>query len=619
MKIYGKSFMLLSIALLLSSVTFAQLTDPYEILNREYDAMGGLDKIKAQKTSYTEGTLDIVGTGLAGTIKIWSGESIKNRQEVDLTVFQQTSGDNGEFAWSVDMNGKLQKVTDSISLVRRELSLRADKFEFLDRNSNIYKVTYEGLKNFGDTVCYGVKIANTLNQDYSIQYFDTTSFLNIKTVTVTPSGQSHSTMSDFRDVDGVINPYRTETIEQPTGMTQVFQITDVKINVDIDPALFEPPETDVQDFEFANGKSAENIKFKYILNHIYFEIEVGGKTRLWVLDTGAGMTVMMPEFVKELGLTTEGNMKGQGAESLVDVSFATMPAFSLPGLTFKEQKAAVIDINSLFREWSGFEIAGILGYDFLSRLVVKIDYANELISFYNPETFEYKGFGKVIDVDLSGNSILIPLTVEGEFGGMWNMDVGAGGMGFQYPFAKEHGLLDRKGILTQGAGAGGSHENHSILCKTVEFGGFVVNDLVFSMPLDQPKGAFGSGEITGNVGNTLFEHFIMYVDYKNHKVILEKGDNFDKKMPRDNSGLGIRFIDGEYVVGFVSPGTPADKSGFKANDAIVKINGLPAKAFGGLAEIRELFDAEPGTEYKIVVNRDGTSKELIIKLKDLFL
>ena len=61
-----------------------QLTDPYEIMQKSYEALGGLDKFKAEKTRYTEGTLSVAG--LEGTFKQWAQPPLRNRTEVDLTV-----------------------------------------------------------------------------------------------------------------------------------------------------------------------------------------------------------------------------------------------------------------------------------------------------------------------------------------------------------------------------------------------------------------------------------------------------------------------------------------------------------------------------------------------------
>jgi hypothetical protein len=93
-----------------------KLTDPYAVMQRHYQAIGGLDRCKAETTSYFEGTLTIEGAGVSGTLKEWHHSPDRYRQEVDLTVFRQTTGDNGQYAWEVDANGKVQSRLDPQSL-----------------------------------------------------------------------------------------------------------------------------------------------------------------------------------------------------------------------------------------------------------------------------------------------------------------------------------------------------------------------------------------------------------------------------------------------------------------------------------------------------------------------
>jgi hypothetical protein len=54
-------------ALAFTSVAFSEsLTDPYEILNRYFDAIGGLDRVKAEQSQQLEGTIAVAG--LEGSI-----------------------------------------------------------------------------------------------------------------------------------------------------------------------------------------------------------------------------------------------------------------------------------------------------------------------------------------------------------------------------------------------------------------------------------------------------------------------------------------------------------------------------------------------------------------------
>lgn len=612
--------LVLLLCCLIPFVAQAELTDPYEILQKHYEAVGGIEQIKAQKTRHSQGSIDIEGTGFKGTFEEWSERPIKSRQNVDLTVFKMTEGDNGEFSWRVDQNGRLQIRKDERSVKEREIKMLLAQFDHLNEESANFHLSFEGTEKVGDADCYVVKMTSTINDDVTTSYYDNSNFHLLKTVVNKPDGEMHTVFFDYREVDGVLVAFREEATEYPTNMKQIMQITSVETNIPVDPTIFEPPSDQVADFKFLNDHSAEDIPFRFIEDHIFIEAQVGGKKTLWALDSGAGATVLESRFAEKLGFELLGTLKGKGAGSVVEASFTNLPAFSLPGIEFGEQKVAVIDLHWLFSEWMDLDVAGILGFDFLSRLVTKIDYANELISFYHPDHFQYKGPGVVLDAPISqSNSFNLPVTIDGKYGGKWRLDTGAGGMWFHYPFAEKHGLLDMPGIYGMGAGAGGSGTHLNVQFRTMEFAGWTIENPVIAIPLGKGEGAFADEALTGNIGNSLLRHFVIYLDYAREKVIVEKGDNFGKAFPRNNSGLQIKKRqDGDLEVMFVPEGTPAFKAGFKAGDIIRSVNGIDTKYLGGLLSVKEMLREKPRTKYKIEVIRDGESKILQLVLKDLF-
>lgn len=597
-----------------------ELTDPIEILKRYYDAIGGLDKLKAEKTRYSEGSIVLEGTGLEGTLKIWEEAPKKERQEVDLKIIKQTSGDNGQFRWEIDPNGKLQIRRDEPTLQRRRVRELMEIYDHLNPQSENFTLSFEGVEKVDDIDCYAVQITNSINEDAVYQYINVNTYLLEKSVVKEPDVERRTRFSDYREANGLKRSFRQETEILPVGQKMTIQLNRFEGNIEINASLFEPPGEDVKDYRFTNGKSAENVPFKFLADHIFIPVNIQGQERLWALDSGASMSVIDSVYGAELGLKAEGDMKGVGAGKTLQVSFVNLPPFCIPGIEFEAQKAATAGfLKPYAHRHFGFEVVGILGYDFLSRFVTKIDYASETLSFYDPETFQYNGKGMVLDAPLMGNTFSLPVTVDGKYQGRWSLDLGAGGVSFHYPFAEEHGLLDTKGIDGLGFGAGGASGKRTVEFETIEWAGHTLDNPLIDMPLQQGEGAFRRTEVIGNLGNSLFRHFVLYLDYERQQVIIEQGENFEHLFPRDKSGLQVVLSEEDDVeIVFVAPGTPASDAGFQIGDVMTAVNGIETDYLGGLLAIRELLRNEAGTTYKISVKRDSEEKKLTVKLRDLY-
>ncbi len=596
----------------------ADITDPYEVLDRYYEALGGLDRLKEEKSLHF--AADFSMTGLTGTVEHWEIRPDQSRTEIDLEVFRQTTGDNGVTAWEVGPNGKLRIEQDPNALARREVGRRLALFEHLDPASDVFAVTLTGVEHVEGADCYVVGVASESDHVERTWYIDVIDFLLRKSVEVRPDMQQHVVYSDFREVNGVLHAFRQDIEVLPIGQRQTMVTTLLETDVDIDPGFFEPPAEDTRDFVFTDGGDRADVPCQYIERHVFLPVTVNCREALWILDSGASMSVIDREYAESLGLTMSGEIKGQGAGNTVDVAFTTLPPFSVQGIGFEEQQIAVIELVSLFRRMSDLEVVGILGYDFLSRFVTRVDYANNMLTFYDPEKFEYEGDGTVLDAPLKDNLFTVAATVDGVYRGRWMLDLGAGGMTFHAPYAKAHDLASRDGISGVGFGAGGRIKHHFSWYETVELGGYTVERPMISMAGSDGEvaGGFSGGELVGNLGNTLFRHFVLYLDYKNQQVVVEKGDDFETEFPWDRSGLQLWRPEEACEVLYVSPGTPAEDAGFQEDDVVLTINGIDVERFGGLLEFRAMLREEPGTEYLFEIERDGKREELRLVLRDLF-
>jgi len=592
------------------------ITDPYEILNRYFQAAGGLDKLKAVRTEHIEGKLKI--GGMEGTLKSWTARPDRDRTDIDLGIFKMVQADNGDYQWTMDSNGKVQKITnpDDATIKRKEVNRRMADYEYADRKSPVFKVEFAGMDTTDGKDCYSVKITNNINNDRTTYLIDANDFLLRKSINIEGNESNDTYFGDYREVDGIKVPFYLKSVAHQTGQAQEVYTDIYESNIEIDPTIFDPPAESKKDYSFTSGDKAENIKIRFEGNHLFIPLVLGCKERYWVLDTGAALSVITQEFADELGLEKQGEIKGLGAGGVVNIGLTSLPPFDLEGIHFEKQNVAMVDIKELNR-LIDIPAAGILGYDFLSRFVTKIDIANETVSFYEPETFAYSGDGHQIDLHLRQNTFSVDATLDGSYSGSWLFDLGASSTSLHGAYALINGFAARKGVEGLGHGAAHAFNTKKIKCKTLEFAGFKVDNPIVTFSYGGTDSTFNDDNI-GTLGNTLFRNFVIYCDYTHEKLIVEKGKNFNIPAPEDHSGLQLtRTDDGGISVLFAAPGTPASKAGFKEGDIIASINGIEIVRLDGLLAIRKLLMEKPGTEYKFVVAREGKEKKLKLKLAEL--
>jgi hypothetical protein len=279
-----------------------------------------------------------------------------------------------------------------------------------------------------------------------------------------------------------------------------------------------------------------------------------------------------------------------------------------------------LDIAALLRSRVGTEPAGILGYDFLSKYVIRLDYAGRTLEFYRPDVFEYQGEGKAVPVRFESNIPAVQLAVEDSIVGWWRLDTGASYPMFHGPSVAEFSLAERTGIETVTGGVGGSSRARLVRFGKLELAGYLIANPVIAVPLDSARGALAAAGFVGTLGVTVLRNFVLYLDYPRSRIILEPGADFGKQFAVDRSGLSLVQTDSLGLrVLHVAPGTPADEAGLLVDDEILAIDGQAPEGFGGgLREAREMLRAEPGTSYAFRIRRDGQELELELTLRDLF-
>lgn len=99
----------------------------------------------------------------------------------------------------------------------------------------------------------------------------------------------------------------------------------------------------------------------------------------FVLDTGATMSVLSPETAHKLGLDSGREDTAYAAGGQVQVSLIELKSLRVGGTEVKNLKAAIMDLTNLKKVIG--DIDGVIGYSFLSKFRVVINYPEKMISF----------------------------------------------------------------------------------------------------------------------------------------------------------------------------------------------------------------------------------------------
>lgn len=349
---------------------------------------------------------------------------------------------------------------------------------------------------------------------------------------------------------------------------------------------------------------------------IVVPVTVEGETGPWILDSGASTSVLDSTYASTLDLEWGDPIRITGATGTTMVPSIALPPLEVAGLTFRGNRSVALDLQSVVRHRLGTEVRGILGQDFLREYVTRIDYSAKTVSFHNPNQFEYAGGGSVFQESLSGGLFRVPITVDGLYEGAWAVDTGAGSLSFHYPFAEANGLTELPGARFLGHDAAGPSERNTVRFSTIDIAGVTFPDPLIDVPLSA-AGAFGRPAFDGNAGNYLFRYFVLYLDYRNERLILEPGADCCEKVPDLVHGLSLSVSEsGLLRVRDVLPGSCAEEAGFLLGDEVLGLDGMAVRGGEGLREFRE--GLRKGQKVEVSIRRGGVRMTRVLSLVDFF-
>lgn len=612
-----RSKLALLIALLAVAIPSSASESVEDILTRHLEALGGAEALRAVNTVTIQAEIEILKMGVTGTMQTHSAMPCLYHSDISLGFFKIRQGYDGNRIWRVDPNGMLQISKDEQSLRDQVTRCIIDSYRYLFGGEG-FSMETAGTDTIEGTACVVIELDAEGGTACRL-YIDSKTYLLKRLTMDSGTGTVHETYGDYREVDGLMAPFVSRLHQSATNQTIEIRIEEMTINEPIDPVLFLPPSGSSKDYAFMEGSSAELIPFTYYENHIYLPVRLAGSDAevMFMIDSGAGMTVVDSTFAVEMGFPLGERMMGAGAGGMASFYMTKMPGFSIEGASFGEQTCIAYPIRDIMGRFVDIEVEGILGYDFLSRFVTLIDYEMALISFFEPDSFESPPGAAGMEAPLIHNVFSVEADLDSICRGTFLIDTGASNSMLQKSFAEEHGLSDgREGKDIVILGAGG--EEYAFLTRfdSFEIGGFSVEDPVFAIS-ETDSGIAAFKGISGIIGNDILHRFDLILDYKRQRIRLEPNGLFGDPFIVDRSGIRCeRHEDGRVTVYSVIPGSPGDEAGLLEGDEIVSIDGRSITDFERMEEIFEILRDRERKTLQIEIMRKGGKSSVSLLLRD---
>jgi len=381
------------------------------------------------------------------------------------------------------------------------------------------------------------------------------------------------------------------------------------------------PEIPVRSLRFASGQSALKIPFDLSHNIVFVKAQLNNSQPLWfIFDTGASSSVVNARLAKELGLRVKGKEKGMATGGPIDAELIPGVSLSLPGVSVFNQTMASVPLDSLAPAL-GRAIDGIIGYDFIKRFVVEVDYGAGRMNLHGPSSYKYSNSGTVFPITLINGKPFVSarITPKGHesIEGRFMIDTGSdGALGVNVPFVQAHQLLKSasQGSAANSGGVGGISKSITVRVENIQLGRFIISNPLVSFS-QATEGSEMRADYDGVLGGEIFRRFTLVLDYSRRRITLYPNAHLGEPVDEDMSGLELMAVGQQLVINEVAANSPAAEAGLLEEDELTAIDGRPVSDIG-LEQIWQMFKQE-GKEYLLSIKRGQQTLQVRIKLRRL--
>lgn len=266
------------------------------------------------------------------------------------------------------------------------------------------------------------------------------------------------------------------------------------------------------------------IPIEMVRNVPIAQLTANGKPGLnFIVDTGAGTTVLDKALFEELKLKSSGSVTARG-----EGGSAEAPRFS--GLTLTGFGEAPIELPGIAIDLKAIGLAlnrplhGVLGYEFFKGRVVEIDYPAKRLRLHDSKVAAPDG-AHVLDIAIDGGRPFVTTLVSAPGGQDMEakllIDSGASqALKFEAAFSERAALPTLEGPRSSSLGVGGARTMVPTQVGRIRSGTWELRDVPAVKVKHAAKSRPDESASDGLIGNGVLSRYRVIVDYDRNRFVL---------------------------------------------------------------------------------------------------
>lgn len=513
-----------AVVLFLVVLVFAASLSAYDIDSLLINSVGGpqaYDSILALTSVFYRGAATI--SGLDGELRVWVFPPNKYLLEFKSAGFSITRGFDGRSAWERDQNGRVHE----LSGFERELIEKSAYFEsFSHLIPRRMKGTrrYNGVHLRGDHTYHVVQCVPS-EGDTSWLYLDVLSGLCDVIETRLNDELVTSSMTDYRSVSGILVPFLVRDTISDLPVSSVVALHQADINLAVDPVIFDKPKSNQKDYHFPADITRITMPFSFVDSHIFVRATLNGKVAVYLLlDSGSSGNIYYRPAIETLDLPIIGYLPVLGVAANDSIGLVALDSVRVGELVLFDQVVGTMAKSPIGQvSLENAEFGGILGFDFISRFPILIDYEKNELTVFDPDQFVLPAGGVEIPFRFETKVPTISAEIAG-ITGDFLLDLGnAIGLILHADFVRRNDLESRLENIHELSGAmlgvGGATAMRGATAPSFAFGGVKLGATPVFLP-ESAGGISSSRRIDGNIGNPVLAQFTVLLDYPKNRIVL---------------------------------------------------------------------------------------------------